>query len=56
MTPPNVLTADHIIPRSKGGEDGPLQVLCRRCNARRSDRPGAEVSYQALLPAVGTPT
>ncbi|MDH3470981.1 MAG: HNH endonuclease, partial [Acidimicrobiia bacterium] len=30
VTPPNVLTADHIIPRSKGGEDGPLQVLCRR--------------------------
>ncbi|WP_071289061.1 HNH endonuclease [Mycolicibacterium llatzerense] len=34
------LEFDHVIPRSKGGADtvGNLQLLCRRCNALKSDR------------------
>lgn len=32
------LTADHTIPVAAGGrEDGPLDVLCRACNARKRD-------------------
>lgn len=34
----STLTADHIIPRSVGGEEGPLRVLCRSCNSRRGNR------------------
>jgi hypothetical protein len=33
--PSNDLTADHLVPRSRGGIGGPLRVLCRSCNARR---------------------
>lgn len=33
--PSTDLTADHLLPRSLGGENGPLVVLCRGCNARR---------------------
>lgn len=33
------LSADHVIPVGAGGsEDGPLQVLCVSCNARRGTR------------------
>ena len=33
------LTADHIIPVSRGGDiDGPVQVLCRSCNSRKGKR------------------
>lgn len=32
------LTADHVIPVSQGGTNGPLRVLCRTCNSRRGDR------------------
>lgn len=33
----NPLTVDHIIPKHRGGGDGPenLQVLCRRCNSKK---------------------
>jgi len=31
------LTADHIVPKARGGSDDPsnVQVLCRRCNTRK---------------------
>ena len=37
----NKLTIDHIRPRSRGGTDDPsnLQVLCRKCNSSKKDRP-----------------
>ena len=37
--PATDLTADHITPRSQGGETGPLRVLCMTCNARRGAGP-----------------
>lgn len=37
-TPDDPLTADHIIPRSKGGTDGPLRAAHRSCNSRRGAR------------------
>jgi len=34
------LTADHAVAVARGGpENGPLQVLCNRCNSRKRDRP-----------------
>ena len=38
MCDPSDLTADHIIPISKGGMDGPLRVCCRACNSRRGNQ------------------
>ncbi|MFN0073047.1 MAG: HNH endonuclease [Chloroflexota bacterium] len=34
------LTADHIIPLSRGGQSdaGNIQVLCRACNSRKRER------------------
>lgn len=34
------MEGDHIVPWSKGGKTVPenLQMLCRRCNAVKSDR------------------
>jgi 5-methylcytosine-specific restriction endonuclease McrA len=33
------LTADHVIPVARGGtNDGPRQVLCRRCNSAKGAR------------------
>ena len=34
----NPLTADHINPIANGGADGPLTVLCLRCNSGKRDR------------------
>lgn len=33
------LTADHVVPKARGGTDHPsnLQVLCRGCNSRKRD-------------------
>jgi len=37
--PPDRLTADHVIPVSLGGPmNGPLEVLCNRCNASTGGR------------------
>lgn len=36
--PSRDLTADHVLPQSLGGVNGPLRVLCRRCNTRRGGR------------------
>ena len=34
------LTADHVIPRSRGGsEDSPLIAVHRSCNSRRGNKP-----------------
>lgn len=39
VTPPNILTADHITPVGRGGQGGgALQVLCRVCNGSKSNR------------------
>jgi hypothetical protein len=37
------LSCDHLVPVVRGGADGPLTVLCRRCNSAlgaRHDRHG----------------
>ena len=34
-TADNPLTLDHVYPKSRGGENGPTQVLCRRCNSSK---------------------
>ncbi|MCW2926605.1 MAG: endonuclease [Thermoleophilia bacterium] len=38
--PDNLLTLDHLVPRSKGGSStvDNLRVACRACNMRRSSR------------------
>jgi hypothetical protein len=40
VTPPNILTADHInAVANSGAGDGALQVLCRVCNGSKGDQP-----------------
>ncbi|MBA2614314.1 MAG: HNH endonuclease [Actinobacteria bacterium] len=36
-SPSNPLTADHVVPVSRGGRGGPLRVACRSCNSRRGN-------------------
>jgi len=47
------LTIDHIIPRSRGGEDtwGNMAVCCSRCNNRK----GNQTLEEAGLKLIGTP-
>lgn len=44
FTAANPKTADHVLPRSQGGADGPILAVCRRCNSsaggRLASRPG----------------
>lgn len=53
-----VLSADHVIPESKGGptEFWNLQTLCKRCNSRKGTQ---EIDYRAEVsepkPSVPTP-
>jgi 5-methylcytosine-specific restriction endonuclease McrA len=35
FTAANPKTADHTVPRSQGGGDGPITAMCRRCNSAR---------------------
>lgn len=36
---PNILTADHVVPVARGGQQsGRLAVLCRTCNGAKADR------------------
>ena len=36
--PAEDLQADHVVPRSRGGLGGSLQVLCGLCNRQKSDK------------------
>jgi 5-methylcytosine-specific restriction endonuclease McrA len=41
----NPLTAEHVVPVSQGGKDGPLTVLCRSCNSSRCGAIKREASF-----------
>lgn len=45
-------TIDHVIPRSRGGENSWANVVaaCRRCNSRKADRTPAEAGMTLLRP------
>lgn len=51
---PQVLTLDHIIPQSQGGEDAPenLATSCKPCNQRK----GPRTPDQARMPLLATPS
>jgi hypothetical protein len=38
--PSDDLTTDHLLPRSTHGDNGPLRVLCRSCNATKGHTEG----------------
>lgn len=38
FTAENPKTADHVVPRSQGGGDGPILAMCRRCNSSKGGR------------------
>jgi 5-methylcytosine-specific restriction endonuclease McrA len=44
------LTLDHIMPRSRGGDNSPLNIVtaCSACNNRKSDRTPAEARMPLL--------
>jgi hypothetical protein len=46
--PSRDLTADHWTPRRKGGETGPLRILCRTCNGKRGAAVSAELAETHL--------
>lgn len=47
---PDLVTFDHIYPRSRGGSDKPgnLAVCCRSCNSRKNDRTPEEAGMLLL--------
>src|SRR5690242_11448966 len=52
VTPANVMTLDHVIPRSRGGKSSweNLVACCQHCNHRKGDRLPAEAGMQLLRP------
>jgi hypothetical protein len=38
FTAANPRTAGHVVPRSRGGGDGPIMAVCRRCNSSDGGR------------------
>src|SRR5678816_4369798 len=48
--PVGELTLDHILPRSRGGDDSPVNIVtaCVPCNNRKSDRAPAEARMPLL--------
>jgi len=44
------LTLDHIMPRSRGGDNSPVNIVsaCTQCNTRKSDRTPAEARMPLL--------
>jgi 5-methylcytosine-specific restriction endonuclease McrA len=44
------LTLDHIMPRSRGGDNSPVNIVtaCMACNSRKSDRTPAEARMPLL--------
>ncbi len=51
--PDHLLTRDHVVPRSKGGEDRWANVVtaCRRCNVKK----GARTPEEAGMPLLAVP-
>jgi hypothetical protein len=43
-----MMTKDHIVPRSKGGEDAlrNLQTMCAPCNCNKQDRPHYQMRFR----------
>ena len=50
--PVGELTLDHILPRSRGGDNSPVNVVtaCVSCNNRKGDRTPAEARMPLLTP------
>jgi len=50
--PAGELTLDHILPRSRGGDNSPVNVVtaCVSCNNRKGDRTPAEARMPLLTP------
>ncbi len=46
------LTLDHIMPRSRGGDNSPVNIVaaCTQCNNRKSDRTPEEARMPLLTP------
>jgi 5-methylcytosine-specific restriction protein A len=51
------LTADHLLPRVAHGDDGPLAVLCRGCNARKGMGGAEQIErFERASPPLAPPT
>jgi 5-methylcytosine-specific restriction endonuclease McrA len=49
---PNKLTLDHVMPKSRGGEDVPenLVAACKPCNNKKADRTPDEAGMKLIKP------